>query len=93
MAPTLFASHLRRRVLQSALEEKDYGVVPKIVNGWDTEENEFPFFVRWGGCGASLIAKDFVLSAAHCNVQDGNDMRLGAWDYTDGGTTVSVGSL
>jgi len=37
-----------------------------IVNGQDADEGEYPYFVDINGCGASLIAPQVVLSAAHC---------------------------
>ena len=37
----------------------------RIVGGADADPGEFPFFVQWSGCGASLVWKDIVLSAAH----------------------------
>ena len=37
----------------------------RIVGGEDAEPGEFPFFVKWRGCGASLIWKDILLTAAH----------------------------
>ena len=39
---------------------------PRIVGGEDASAGEFPFFVQGLGCGASLIWKDIVLTAAHC---------------------------
>jgi hypothetical protein len=39
----------------------------KIVGGTPTAASEIPFFVRGQyGCGATLIAPDVVLGAAHC---------------------------
>ena len=37
----------------------------RVVGGSQTEDDEFPFFILWGGCGASLIHGDIALSAAH----------------------------
>jgi secreted trypsin-like serine protease len=37
----------------------------RIVGGEDAEAGEFPFFVQWRGCGASLIWEDVLLTAAH----------------------------
>ena len=36
-----------------------------IVGGEDAAAGEYPFFVAWGGCGASLIWEDILLTAAH----------------------------
>src|SRR3569832_1342757 len=39
-----------------------------IVGGTTvTDKRKYPFFVHGNGCGATLVAKDVVLSAAHCN--------------------------
>jgi len=38
----------------------------RIVGGSAASRDEYPYFVSWGGCGASLIASDVILSAAHC---------------------------
>jgi len=47
----------------------------KIVGGTATEVNEYPWLVAlarrtgdWAGCGGSLIASQWVLTAAHCLV-------------------------
>lgn len=37
-----------------------------IVGGQDASREEYPFFVQGPGCGASLIWRDMVLTAAHC---------------------------
>ena len=80
------ASHLRKRQLQ----DKDQHGGSRIVNGQNAEQGQFPYFGRWGGCGASLISSDFMLSAAHCNVQEGVDIRLGAYWYDNDGQYVKI---
>lgn len=37
----------------------------RIVGGSPASSNEFPYFIRWGGCGATLIHNDIALGAAH----------------------------
>ena len=39
---------------------------PKIIGGRPADEDEYPFFVQAEGCGGSLVWKDIVLTAAHC---------------------------
>jgi len=50
---------------------KNYSKIPvgtsRIIGGSDAGLNEYPFFVSWNGCAASLVAPDVILSAAHCN--------------------------
>lgn len=41
------------------------GVTPRIVGGSAVGSSSFPYFVRWGGCGATLIHNDIALGAAH----------------------------
>lgn len=38
----------------------------RIVNGSFAKPKAYPFFVQGSGCGAVLVAKDMVLTAAHC---------------------------
>ena len=57
----------------------------KIVNGdiVKGENGDYPFQVQLGGwiCGASLIAPDVVLTAAHC-INGGGPSRVIIWDAT-----------
>ena len=39
-------------------------VSPRIVGG-STAGSNYPYFIRWGGCGATLIHHDIALGAAH----------------------------
>ena len=65
---------LHRRAGFSTEESIDVGLVvdPRIIGGTPTDGQEYPFFVQADTdesgfyCGASLIAPDVVLTAAHC---------------------------
>jgi len=49
------------------LDEDTEVVNPKIVNGDEVNpRRKYGFFVSIGGCGASLVAPNVILSAAHC---------------------------
>jgi len=52
---------------------------PRIIGGETSDKNEYPYAVSLEGrrghfCGGSLIARDVVLSAAHC--RDGGAYRV-----------------
>jgi hypothetical protein len=46
-------------------EDDDFFFGDRIVGGEDSVPGEFPFFIRWRGCGLSLIWEDVALTAAH----------------------------
>lgn len=68
------------------------GVEGRIVGGFDAQPGEFPFFVQWTGCGASLIHEDIILTAAHCSPIDNDDVIVGAYSkyQTEGPPINSV---
>jgi len=49
----------------------------RIVGGTNAADGAYPFFVNWGGCGASLVADDVIISAAHCRGQSSNQVAVG----------------
>jgi hypothetical protein len=44
---------------------EEFDFESRIVGGDIAPQGRYPFFTRWSGCGASLVWKDFLLSAAH----------------------------
>ena len=66
----------------------------RIINGVETNQNEYPFAVSLQDsmghfCGGSLITKNVVLSAAHCQGGD-YEIALGRHDVSKGGQVVKV---
>lgn len=55
----------------------------RIINGEQSEEGEFPYYVQVGyGCGGALIAPQVVLYAAHCaaaGLNEGTSVQVGAY--------------
>jgi secreted trypsin-like serine protease len=59
------------------VEDDDKNIESRIVGGSNALPGEFPFFVQWSGCGASLIHEDIILSAAH--VRKIASLNLSSW--------------
>src|SRR3569623_1752393 len=43
-----------------------------------SNKKKYPFFVRGSGCGATMVAEDVVLTAAHCKGAFPNTVTVGA---------------
>lgn len=60
----------------------------RIIGGDETREN-WPFMTYYGGCGGSLIAPTWVVTAAHC-VGGTREVRIGSNDKYQGGDVVRI---
>jgi trypsin len=58
--------------------KKHWAFQSRIIGGNDAPAGQYPFFVQWHGCGASLIHEDIILSAAHCDLLEYNDVIIGS---------------
>lgn len=69
-----------------------FDIVANIFGGNTAEEGDFPYFVQLNGCGASLIAPDIVLTAAHCGDRTGQEIYISAYKTlsTEYGAQVRV---
>ena len=57
---------------------------PKIVNGDEVNPPfKYPYMVNAGGCGASLVAPNVLLSAAHCGNGYINQVKIGRHNLND----------
>eukprot|EP00536_Pseudo-nitzschia_multiseries_P013388 jgi/Psemu1/211510/e_gw1.570.23.1 len=66
-----------------------------IINGNDADPTRFPYYARLDNdgfiaCGSSLIARDFVLTAAHCIENDFADRTL--FEAVIGGHNYEIGT-
>lgn len=103
LAALLLASPLAANDLTAAEQERvaavlNAGRAVKIVGGEEAQVGEYPWaasiaFPRGDGslfsyCGGSLIAADWVLTAAHCQVRTSDKVILGRHDLTTAAGTV-----
>jgi secreted trypsin-like serine protease len=92
------SQHHIRRALESAEPDIQFAGsrvdnTQSIVNGDRANATEVPWFVHFGdgSCGASLISKNRVLTAAHCVYQPGPpDFVRVATSATSNGRRVDV---
>jgi trypsin len=97
--------NLRRRVVTTASEalqaqHHDYespDFEPRIVGGEEADNGEFPWFSSSSNnilCGASLIHKQFLLTAAHCyepgGFLPGSPVYIGAYKFRSGAVIRTV---
>lgn len=56
-------------------------VETRIYGGNQVQPGEYPYFTQWrGGCGASLIHEDILLSAGHCNENGATQVIVGGYE-------------
>ena len=60
----------------------------RIVGGTNAAAGEYPYMVLGDLCGASLVAPDVVLSAAHCAGNFDETVRVGSIRDSSGGQVV-----
>jgi len=62
----------------------------RIIGGDRAEPGDYPYFVSWDGCGASLIHEDILLTAAHCASIGSNSVRVGPSNKFFSGTRRTI---
>ncbi len=52
---------------RAEVEEEDENEIPRIVGGSEVARGKYPYMVYGVSCGATLVAPNVLLTAAHCN--------------------------
>ena len=58
--------------------EDDDRVLERIMYGNRAPFNKYPWFAEGIGCGAALIAPEFIITAEHCNIDRFRRVKIGA---------------
>lgn len=58
--------------------DADNGVSERIMFGSRAPFDKYPWFAEGIGCGAALIAPEFLVTASHCNVDRFRRVKIGA---------------
>jgi len=74
LAIAILKTAAQERNVQPSLQRPE----PRIIGGSIAEIDDFPWFALGDGCGASLIASEWVLTAAHCSPENFDNLRIGA---------------
>lgn len=67
--PVRSKSALSSNISESEAYNVTNGLKPYIIHGYETNDDEFPWFVTMGfgvGCGAAIINNRWMITAAHC---------------------------
>jgi trypsin len=74
------------------LDPEDATASAMIIGGSQAKNGKYPWFAASSNfsCGSSLVWKDILLTAAHCQKLFQNGAIIGAYGYKEGGIQVEV---